>query len=93
MLSKKIATSTFLLMTGRKQRRVVTRSSVLTAVREEEKVAKPGSDLKEWVPTGKFTMGSPEGEKGRSYNEVTIAQPFGVGKTDVTLAEWDACVA
>jgi formylglycine-generating enzyme required for sulfatase activity len=43
-------------------------------------------------------MGSPGGEKGRSYNEgpqheVPIGQPFAVGKTEVTLAEQDACVA
>jgi formylglycine-generating enzyme required for sulfatase activity len=50
------------------------------------------------VPAGKFTMGSPESEKGRSgdegpQHEVTIAKPFAVGKTDITFAEWDICVA
>ena len=43
-------------------------------------------------------MGSPESEAGRSPDEgpqrrVTIAQPFAVGKFEVTFAEWDACVA
>jgi formylglycine-generating enzyme required for sulfatase activity len=81
--------------------------SVLTAEQEKEKAAKPGSDFKECatgcptmvvVPAGKFTMGSPESEKDRSriegpQHEVTIAKPFAVGKTEVTFAEWDACVA
>jgi formylglycine-generating enzyme required for sulfatase activity len=81
--------------------------SVLTAEQETEKAAKPGSDFKECAigcPTmvvvlaGKFTMGSPEGEKDREesespQHEVTIAKPFAVGKTEVTFAEWDACVA
>jgi formylglycine-generating enzyme required for sulfatase activity len=49
------------------------------------------------VPAGSFMMGSPPGEKVRTDDEgpqhrVTIAQPFAVGKTEVTFAEWDACV-
>jgi formylglycine-generating enzyme required for sulfatase activity len=49
------------------------------------------------VPAGKFIMGSPESEKERKENEgpqheVTIAKPFAVGRTEVTFAEWDACV-
>jgi formylglycine-generating enzyme required for sulfatase activity len=81
--------------------------SVLTAAQEKEKAAKPGSDFKECangcptmvvVPAGKFLMGSPETEEDRSRNEgpqheVTIARPFAVGRTDVTFAEWDICVA
>ena len=42
-------------------------------------------------------MGSPESERGRGKDEgpqhpVTIAQPFAVGKFEVTFNEWDACV-
>ncbi|RTL67369.1 MAG: formylglycine-generating enzyme family protein [Hyphomicrobiales bacterium] len=49
------------------------------------------------VPAGEFMMGSPETERGRSKNEgpqhkVTIAQPFAVGKVEVTFAQWDECV-
>src|SRR5262249_36672653 len=85
--------------------RVVMRGSVLTAAQEKEKASKHGSDFKECangcptmvvVPAGKFTMGSPESEGGRSegpQHEVTIAKPFAVGRTDVTFAEWDICVA
>jgi formylglycine-generating enzyme required for sulfatase activity len=50
------------------------------------------------LPAGEFTMGSPESEKGRNKDEgpqrkVTFAQPFAVGKFEVTFAQWDACVA
>jgi formylglycine-generating enzyme required for sulfatase activity len=50
------------------------------------------------VPAGTFLMGSPEGkdngdDQERPQHEVTIAKPFAVGRTDVTFAEWDICVA
>jgi formylglycine-generating enzyme required for sulfatase activity len=50
------------------------------------------------VPAGEFLMGSPEAERGRGRDEgpqhaVVIAQPFAVGKYEVTFSEWDACVA
>ena len=46
---------------------------------------------------GSFTMGSPDNEPGRDSDEgpqrrVTIA-PFAIGKTEVTFAQWDACVS
>jgi formylglycine-generating enzyme required for sulfatase activity len=48
------------------------------------------------VPAGEFTMGSPPDEPSRDDHEgpqrkVTIAEPFWVGKYEVTFAEWDAC--
>jgi formylglycine-generating enzyme required for sulfatase activity len=50
------------------------------------------------VPAGKFMMGSPTSEAGRSANEgpqhtVTFARQFAVGQFTVTFNEWDACVA
>jgi formylglycine-generating enzyme required for sulfatase activity len=50
------------------------------------------------IPTGTFTMGSPDSELNRGRFEgpqhvVTFAQPFAVAKFAVTFAEWDACVA
>jgi len=50
------------------------------------------------IPAGTFVMGSPSEEKERFSSEgpprrVTIAQPFALGKYEVTFAEWDACVA
>ena len=45
------------------------------------------------VPAGKFTMGSPKGEKGRQSDEgpqrrVTIRRPFAVGSYEVTRGEF-----
>ena len=50
------------------------------------------------VPSGSFTMGSPDSELERAssegpQHEVRIAKPFAVGRFAVTFAEWDACVA
>jgi formylglycine-generating enzyme required for sulfatase activity len=49
------------------------------------------------IPAGRFTMGSPSNEQGRSDDEgpqhlVTIPRPFAVGKYAVTFDDWDACV-
>jgi hypothetical protein len=49
------------------------------------------------VPEGEFTMGSPEGEKGRYAEEgperrVAIARAFAVSRFEITSDEWDACV-
>ena len=81
--------------------------SVLTAVQETEKASKPGAEFAECangcptmivVPAGRFIMGSPASEADRTasegpQHEVTIAKPFAVGRTEVTFAQWDACVA
>lgn len=50
------------------------------------------------LPSGKFLMGSPQGEPGRSddegpQREVTIGHGLALGKYPVTFEEWDACVA
>ncbi len=47
------------------------------------------------IPAGTFTMGSPKNEPGRSQREgpqtnVTISQPFWLGQTEVTHAQWRA---
>ena len=48
------------------------------------------------IPAGKFTMGSPETEKDRidweTHHEVTINQPFYMGKYDVTQEQYEAVV-
>ncbi len=63
-------------------------------------VFRDAADLPEMVviPAGRFLMGSPQGEAGRSgaegpQHEVTIARPFAVGRYAVTFDQWDACVA
>jgi formylglycine-generating enzyme required for sulfatase activity/uncharacterized caspase-like protein len=50
------------------------------------------------VPNGRFIMGSPDAELGRSGSEgpqhdVTIGKPFAVGRFAVTADEWKACLA
>jgi formylglycine-generating enzyme required for sulfatase activity len=74
---------------------------------EEEHALKPGDSFRECVEdcpkmivvrAGKFMMGSPVNEKGRSPNEgpqhlVTIASPFAVSVFDVRFADWDACAS
>ena len=45
------------------------------------------------APSGSFTMGSPEGEEGRSLDEgpqhkVTITTPFAVGRTHITRGQF-----
>jgi formylglycine-generating enzyme required for sulfatase activity len=81
--------------------------TVLADDQEAEKASKPGSEFTECasgcpmmvvVPAGRFTMGSPATEADRlptegPQHEVTIAKPFAVGRTEVTFAQWDACVA
>jgi len=47
------------------------------------------------IPAGKFVMGSPETEEGRDMHEgprreVTITEPFYMGTTEVTQAQWKA---
>jgi formylglycine-generating enzyme required for sulfatase activity len=44
------------------------------------------------VPAGKFIMGSVNSDE-KPVHEVTIPQPFAVGKYEVMFAEWEACVA
>jgi formylglycine-generating enzyme required for sulfatase activity len=50
------------------------------------------------IPAGSNLIGSPEYEVGRNKSEgpqqeVVIAQPFAVGRTEVSFTEWLACVA
>jgi formylglycine-generating enzyme required for sulfatase activity len=77
---------------------------------EAERVLKPGDTFRECVselekdycpemvvvPPGRFMMGSPDDEKGRSDDEsplhpVTIAKQFAVSKFELTFDEWDTC--
>jgi formylglycine-generating enzyme required for sulfatase activity len=45
-----------------------------------------------WCPPGSFTMGSPEGEPGRDWDEtphqVILGQGFWLGRCEVTQAQW-----
>jgi formylglycine-generating enzyme required for sulfatase activity len=71
----------------------------------EEKALKPGDVFRECatcremvvIPAGSFVMGSPANEPEREISEgptrkVTIRQNFAVGKFELTIAEFEACV-
>lgn len=72
---------------------------------QEERALEPGSEFVECtggcptmtvVPPGKYQMGSPDGvglDEERPRHEVVFAHPFAIGKYEVTMQEWDACVA
>ena len=50
------------------------------------------------VPAGRFTMGAPAGDRDATDHErpqraIVIARPFALGRTEVTAAEYAACVA
>jgi formylglycine-generating enzyme required for sulfatase activity len=71
-----------------------------------ERALKPAEHFKECdhcpemvvVPGGNFVMGSPDSEPSRTSEEgpqqhVTFGHSFAVGRSAVTFAEWNACVA
>jgi formylglycine-generating enzyme required for sulfatase activity len=45
------------------------------------------------VPAGEFEMGSNETHFERPAHRVKIANPFAIGRYEVTFREWDLCVA
>ena len=50
------------------------------------------------VPAGKYAMGSPASEFGRSDDEgpvhtIVLPRPIAVGKYEVTFEQWDACAS
>jgi Sulfatase-modifying factor enzyme 1 len=45
------------------------------------------------IPAGFFRMGSEGSAEEGPVHRVTFAQPFYIGRTEVTFAEWDACVS
>jgi formylglycine-generating enzyme required for sulfatase activity len=74
---------------------------VETIVGNEHHCLKPMDNFKDCpdcpemvvVPAGSFTMGSNDNDAEKPPHQITIAKAFGVGKFEVTFAEWDACVA
>lgn len=45
------------------------------------------------IPAGSFTMGSESGDRSeRPMRKVTVAKPFGLGRYEVTIAQWQACI-
>ncbi len=79
---------------------------VVTRVEGEQRCLRAGDTFRDCpecpemvvLPAGRFTMGSPASEEERGddegpQREVTIPEPFAVGKFEVTFAQWDSCVA
>ena len=68
--------------------------SLKKEVEEKEDLGKKVKLEMVLVPAGKFKMGSPESEKGRSkaetLHEVTLTKPFYMGKYEVTQEQWEA---
>jgi formylglycine-generating enzyme required for sulfatase activity len=75
-------------------------------MQEAERALKPGDTFRECakdcpemvvVPPGEFWMGSPDDAEGykneRPRHKVKIAEPFAVGKFEVTWDDWEGCVA
>lgn len=78
--------------------------TVLTEASEQQ--LKPKDEFKECsngcpamlvLPTGNFMMGGAQFDSATQSDypkhEVSITRPYAVGKYEVTLAEWDVCVA
>jgi formylglycine-generating enzyme required for sulfatase activity len=63
--------------------------------------AKPGTVFRDCAncpdlviaPAGQFEMGSDDFDTERPAHSVVIAKPFAIGRSEVTFAQWDACVA
>jgi formylglycine-generating enzyme required for sulfatase activity len=83
---------------------VPTAAAQTAAARKPATTVEPGQTFRECrncpemvvVQSGSFVMGSPADEPERRENEpqvrVTIRRPFGIGKTEVTWDQWEACV-
>ena len=64
-------------------------------------VRKAGADIQDCpacpvlaaVPAGSFTMGSNSSDPSeKPTRRLTIAKPFAIGRTEVTVQQWNACV-
>jgi formylglycine-generating enzyme required for sulfatase activity len=63
--------------------------------------AKPGTAFRDCadcpdlvvLPAGEFAMGSDDFETEQPVHPVAIAKSFAIGRTEITFAQWDACVA
>jgi formylglycine-generating enzyme required for sulfatase activity len=45
------------------------------------------------APAGEFSMGSEDFQTEKPVHSVVVAKPFAIGRSEVTFAEWEACVA
>lgn len=71
------------------------RQQIFSTAAGEVRMFNEQLDLKMvWCPAGRFTMGSPPGEKDRSGDEdqvqVTLTKGFWLARTEVTQGQWQA---
>ena len=83
----------------------IARATATGTIEDDDDPARPGNSFRDCavcpelvvVPADRYLMGSPSTEAGRHADEqqrrVILATPFAVGVSEVTFAEWDACVA
>jgi formylglycine-generating enzyme required for sulfatase activity len=72
------------------------------AERQRAEAGRPGREFRDCtdvcpvmvgLPAGEFTMGWNDYDGENPQHSVKIAEPFAVGKFEVTFLEWEACVA
>jgi formylglycine-generating enzyme required for sulfatase activity len=66
-----------------------------SAILGELKAFKDCNECPEMIslPPGSFVMGDDQGDKSeRPAHRVSISQPFAIGKYEVTVGQWNACV-
>lgn len=72
------------------------------AAQAEQRTSAAGAEIRDCahcptlvsVPAGSFTMGSNSGDPSeKPAHRVAIDKPFAIGKTEVTIEQWNACVA
>lgn len=81
------------------------RAATIRAAAAGETIPAPGTVMRDCavcpelvvVPAGLFIMGSPPSEIGHQPDEapqrrVRIDRPFAIGRTEVTFAQWQACL-
>ena len=85
---------------------IIMQPIILTSEQERELASKPGPSttfvecrvdcpIMVVIPAGRFWMGSPSGEgtsDEQPQHEVSILRPFAVSRSEITFAEWRACV-
>ena len=68
-------------------------SSADSAAGQSEFTECPACPTMVAVPEGRFRMGSADGDAAQQpVRDVTVAKPFAIGKYEVTVRQWKACV-
>ena len=89
LLSGAIATGWFSIATSQTSRQVLPASTAP----EPGEIFRDCADCPEMVvvPAGEFSMGSSDTVYEKPEHKVVIANPFAIGRREVTFDEWDHC--